>query len=157
MRNPTAVLVAFAVTLTTICVPPPASAQDDSREALDRKQAQLFAALEARDAERTAALFADTATLHVANMPPIHGRDAIRKFYGNMFGFLSASTAVPETTHVSSGGDMAYSIGRVTNQFRGPEGPVEYEGKYALVWVKAGNDWMIELYSVSSNQADTRR
>lgn len=49
---------------------------------LDQRQSESFAALEARDADTTAALFADEAVVHVANMPPIEGRSAIREFYG---------------------------------------------------------------------------
>jgi ketosteroid isomerase-like protein len=104
-----------------------------------------------------AGLFADDAVLHVANMPPVQGRDAIRRFYGNLFGFLSASAATPETLHISAGGDMAYGVGSATNEFRGPQGPAVYAGKYFLVWRKVADEWMVVLYGVSSNQSDPER
>jgi len=53
---------------------------------------------------------------------------------------------------MSAGGDMAYSFGQTTNQFRGPEGTESYAGKFALVWCKVEGEWVIVLYSVSSNQ-----
>jgi hypothetical protein len=52
---------------------------------------------------------------------------------------------------------MAYSFGRTSNQFRGPEGPVAYTGKYVLVWWKLGGQWMIVLCGVSSNEPAAAR
>lgn len=133
---------------------PDAQATEDAR--LNERQQEFFAAMGARDANRVAALFTDGAYVHVANMPPIEGRAAIRAFYVNLFGFLAASSATAEATHVSEGGAMAYSVGRTRNEFAGPEGPVEYTGKYALVWVREDGEWWIALYAISSNQAEAR-
>lgn len=119
---------------------------------LEQRQTAFFAAVTARDADKLALFFAEAAVVHVANMPPIEGRAAIRQFYGNMFRFLTGSIATPEKIDVSESGDLAYGIGRVTNEFDRPEGPVKYTGKYVLVWRRSGGDWMVVLYGVSSNQ-----
>jgi ketosteroid isomerase-like protein len=75
----------------------------------------------------------------------------------HLFRFLSGSRAAPEAIQVSDRGDLAYGIGSVSNEFRGPEGRVEYAGKYVLVWRKIAGDWMVVLYGISSNQpTDTR-
>jgi branched-chain amino acid transport system substrate-binding protein len=118
----------------------------------EKRQDEFLAAMAARDADRVAAMFADDAVLHIAGMPPIAGRAAIHRFYGNMFGFLSASSATPESLHVS--GDMAYGTGHSSNEFRGADGPVSYAGKYLLVWKREGSEWFIAAYSISSNQPD---
>lgn len=163
MRAPSTAIAAVGLLLATSCAHQPpiaatAAAAHPATAALEERQAEFFAALAARDADRVAALFSDDAVLHVANMPPVEGRAAIRQFYGRMFGFLSASSATAETTQVSESGDMAVSIGRSANEFRGPEGPVEYAGKYVLVWRRLAGDWRIVLYGISSNQpaADSR-
>jgi ketosteroid isomerase-like protein len=143
--------------LAGACAHRQAAPAEAERERLGQRQGELFAALAARDADRTAALFADDALLHVAGMPPIQGRIAIREFYSNVFGFLSASSATPEMTHISDSGDLAYGVGRVANAFRGPQGPVEYAGKYLLVWRKLADDWVIVLYGISSNQPEAAR
>lgn len=127
------------------------------RERLEIRQGEFLAAMSDRDADRTAAFFADGAVLHVANMPPVAGRAAIQRFYGNLFGYLAETRAAPETTHLSASGDMAYSIGTASNTFRGPQGTVEYSGKFVLVWRKLEGEWMIELYGVSSNQSEGGR
>jgi ketosteroid isomerase-like protein len=43
----------------------------------------LVAALSTRDLEQLLAHFDDDALVHIANMPPIRGRDAITQLYGN--------------------------------------------------------------------------
>lgn len=152
MRTGTLVAAALAALLVTACAPDPTASGEAARERLDERQTQFFAASSARDADAMAELFADDAVLHVAGRPPIQGRAAIRQFYGNMFGFLSESTATPEQTHVSAGGDMAYSIGSTSNEFRGADGATAYAGKYVLVWTRTDGDWLASLYAISSNQ-----
>jgi ketosteroid isomerase-like protein len=120
-------------------------------ELVTQRQAEYFAAMAARDADRIAAMFAEGAALHVANMPPVEGREAIHRFYARMFGFLSEANATPETLVISAGGDMAYGTGTTFNEFRRPEGPVSYTGKYALIWEKLGDTWLVVIYAVSSD------
>ena len=130
---------------------------EEDRARLGERQNEFFAALQARDADRTAVLFADDAVLQVANMPPMEGQEGIRRFYANLFGFLSGSEAVPEATHLSRSGDLAYSVGATTNEFRGPDGPVSYSGKYVLVWRKVEADRRIAVYAISSDEAQEGR
>jgi ketosteroid isomerase-like protein len=130
---------------------------ENERDRLNQRQEEFFAAQAARDAARTAALFSAGAVLHVANMPPVEGRSAIERFYGNMFGFLTGSTPTPERMEIGAGGEMAYVLGSVRNEFRSPQGTSEHEGKYSMVWRKLEGEWMIVFYGVSSNQAPASR
>jgi ketosteroid isomerase-like protein len=151
-------IVALTVLLSNACAHgAPVGAGEMARQELDQTQGEFLAALSAGDLERTTAHFAEDAVVHVANMPPLQGRDAIRRFYGNVFRFLSASESTPEALRVSSGGDMGYSSGRVVNVFAGEQGQAEYAGKYLLVWERRGGDWQITRYSISSNRPDASR
>jgi ketosteroid isomerase-like protein len=150
-------IAALAVALATSGPDPHATWSGPERDALERRQAGFLAALSARDLERTSAHFADDAVMHVANMPPITGREAIRQFYGKAFRFLAASTSVAETTRVSQSGDMGFGLGRTTNVFEGKEGRVEYEGKFLLFWEKREGEWSIAAYTLSSNRPDPAR
>ncbi len=151
-------MVLTVVTLASAaCAQRPVNSGLPAGDRLHQRQADFLAALSARDLEQTVAHFADDAVLHVANMPPVQGREAIQRFYGNVFRFLSASDPVPELTRVADDADMAYTTGRVTNTFAGPDGPVEHTGKYLLVWERRGGDWAIVVYSISSNQPDPAR
>jgi uncharacterized protein (TIGR02246 family) len=133
------------------------AASDDAATRLERHEAAFHAAAADRDAERVAAFFADDAVLHVAGMPEIRGREAIGRFYANMYRFLAATRATPVSRQAASSGDLAYSTGRTVNEFRGPDGEVSYAGKYALVWTRHDGEWLVSLYAVSSDQPDAAR
>ena len=152
-----AVLASVAFLLATGCGQPRPASLDAEWPLLLERQGDFLEAMASRDVDGIPSLFAEDAVLHVANMPPVEGREAIVRFYGNLFGSLTASNAVVEETHMSAGGDMAYSFGQTTNQFRGPEGTESYAGKFALVWCKIEGEWVIVLYSVSSNQQGAAR
>ena len=119
---------------------------------LEQRQDALLAALSAKDLERVLAHFADDALVHIANMPPIRGRDAIAQLYGNVFRFLRSAEYRPDFISTSECGEMGYSAGSVTTVFTGQEGPVEYAGKFLLVWAKRNDEWFAMAYSISNNQ-----
>jgi ketosteroid isomerase-like protein len=157
MPRRTAVLLALIVLLGTSCAHRPSPSAERERGALQQRELGFLAALGARDLERTTAYFAQDAMLHVANMPPLRGRSAIVQFYGNLFRFLQASEATPETMHVSASGDLAYTSGRVNNVFQGEQGTSEFAGKYLLIWEKRAGEWAVVVYSVSDNGAGAAR
>lgn len=146
-------VVAFGVIfhLTLGCSGPAGGADVDELEA---RIDAFFQAMEEGASADVAALFAEDGIMHVAGMPEIHGRTAIEGFYSNLFGFLESSSALPASVRVATDGSMAFVAGSTTNAFRGPEGPVEYAGKFLLVWVRDDGGWRIGAYSVSSDQAD---
>jgi ketosteroid isomerase-like protein len=147
---------ALMALLVTGCAGTPPGAIDPSRSLLLQREVQLFEAVAARDADRVAAHFAADSRLHVANMPPVEGREAIRRFYRNLFRFLAASAASPETAHVSASGDLAYTTGSTSNRFRAGDGTVEYAGKYVLVWTRHEGDWQVAVYAISGNEPAER-
>jgi uncharacterized protein (TIGR02246 family) len=157
MPSRPAAIALLVLVLAGACAHRPPVTAAGERAALEARQADFLAALAARDAERTAAHFADDGTLHVAGMPPVHGRAAIHRFYGNVFRFMRASAATPELLRMSLGADMAYGTGRVTNVFDGAEGPVEHAGKFLLVWERRGGEWAIAVYGISSDRPDANR
>jgi ketosteroid isomerase-like protein len=150
-------VAAVAFLLNAGCAQPRPASLDAEWPLLLERQGDFLETMASRDVEGIASMFAEGAVHHVANMPPVEGRDAIVQFYDNLFGSLTASHAEVEETHMSAGADMAYSFGRTTNQFRGSEGTESYAGKFALVWCKIEGEWVIVLYSVSSNQEHPAR
>lgn len=128
---------------------------DDAQAALQSREEGFLSAMAAQDLDRVVDYFADDAVVHIADMPPLQGRSAIHRFYGNVFRFQTASASTPETLRMAGSADLAYSRGRVTNEFRGEDGPVEFEGKYVLVWQRQDDEWQVAAYSISSNQPDS--
>jgi ketosteroid isomerase-like protein len=149
--------IAGLALLATACAHHRPALSETGRGSLELRQQAFVAALVTRDADALGAFFADDAVLHVAGMPAIEGRPAIRDFYRKMFGFLAGSAVSVDQVHLSSAGDMAYAVGRTTNEFRGSQGTVAYAGKFSLVWTHRAGEWVIALYSVSSDQPDPGR
>lgn len=147
----------LAMLLATAWGPGAASSVAAKGESLQQRQDGFLAAMGARDIEVATAYFAEDALLQVANMPQIQGRDAIHRFYGNVFRFLRESTPTLEMTRESAGADMAYSVGRVRNVFEGEQGRVEYSGKFLLVWEKREGGWEIAVYSISNDSQEPSR
>jgi uncharacterized protein (TIGR02246 family) len=128
-----------------------AAVREAAEAAVRERQWSFMAAIAARDLEATLAHFADDAVLHVAGMPALEGRDAIRSFYGNVFRFLSASQATPSVLRVAAGGDVAFGTGSVANAFEGLQGRREFAGKYLLVWERRAGEWLVAVYALSSD------
>jgi ketosteroid isomerase-like protein len=129
----------------------------DEHELLQQRQNDFLSALSSKDLERTLDHYADDAVVHIANMPPIHGSDAIRQLYENVFRFLSESEYTPDPLRISESADLAYGTGSVTNVFEGAEGLIEYPGKYLIIWGKRDDVWKVVVYSVSNNRSETSR
>jgi uncharacterized protein (TIGR02246 family) len=149
--------IAALTLLAAACAHHRPALSEAGRDSLELRQQAFVTALVTRDADALAGVFAEDGVLHVAGMPAVEGRPAIRDFYRKMFDFLAGSAIVMDQAHVSSGGDMAYAIGQASNEFRGSQGPVAYAGKFSLVWRREAGQWVIALYSVSSDQPDPGR
>jgi ketosteroid isomerase-like protein len=150
----------IAVTALTGCAPravPAEAPTGGAPDALHSRQASFLAALAERDVHRTMDHIADDAVLHIANMPAVRGRAAIAGFYGGIFRAMSATRPTIEQTRVSAAGDLAYSTGRVINTFLGPDGPVEYEGKFFLAWEYRDGRWLVTVYGVTGDRAQPGR
>jgi uncharacterized protein (TIGR02246 family) len=150
-------LAASAAIATACAARPQAPAAAAHDIALERASSDFFAAVAARDPDRTAGHFAEDAVIHAADMPAVSGRAAIRTFYGNVFRFLGDTRSTAGTTRLAASGDMAYQTGRTTNVFQGEGGPVEFAGKYVLVWERREGEWRIAVYALSSDQRPAAR
>jgi ketosteroid isomerase-like protein len=153
----TTAIAAIALTLGTACAHQPSLHTESEHQRLEARQTSFFEVLSARDLERTTEHFAADATVHIANMPALSGRDAIGRFYGNVFRFIRESTTVPEMIEMSQSGDLAYSTGTVSNAFDSADGRVEYSGKYLLIWKRVSGEWLIAHYGISNDHPDPAR
>jgi uncharacterized protein (TIGR02246 family) len=151
MNRPALLTATLTALAASACAGPPDTPTSAGWEALEEGQRGFVAAVASRDAEAVASFFAEDGIMHVAGMPSVEGREAVLRFYDNLFNFLTASRMEPGDLQLSRGGDMAYVFGATTNAFQGPDGPVEYAGKYVLVWREIGGEWRIAVYAVSSD------
>jgi uncharacterized protein (TIGR02246 family) len=118
----------------------PQAAEARIRE-LDR---QWAAAVAARDTTTAVSFYAPDARFMVPNAPVASGADAIRSTW---VGFLSlpnlSLTFEPTTIHVSDDATLAYDVGTYQLAFDGPNGRVEDNGKYLVVWEKRDGEWKV--------------
>ena len=137
------ILLSFSLTAAT--------ADDDARTALEQRQGALIDALQALDAERVSAFFAEDAQVHVANMPPLRGREAIGGMFARVYRFMESAEYQAESLTV--GGDLAFSTGSVTTTFPGESGAAVFTGKFSLVWRLSDGQWQVVFYAISNNQS----
>jgi ketosteroid isomerase-like protein len=97
------------------------------------------AAISAGSVEGATAFFAVDATVMPANAPPVHGSDAIRQFFGGLFGTMNVTIAV-KSERVAGEGNVGYNIGsyHLTGTLKdSTQTPVPPEdGKYLQVFLR---------------------
>lgn len=149
----------FILLPTTACAQSPIAERELSTGhseplgVLESRQQALLTALSARDLDATMSHFASDAVVHVANMPPFVGQDAIRGLYGNVFRALTRADYVVAGTTMAASGDLAYSHGAVTTAFRSGDGTTVFPGKFLLVWTQREGDWQLVHYGISNNRS----
>jgi ketosteroid isomerase-like protein len=115
----------------------------------------LQAAVAARDAERTAAFYAEDAVLMPVAEPIVEGRLAILEEWRHVYGipgFTSSSHLVAAS--LSTAGDLGYTRGTYESGMQGTGGRAVVErGKWVSVW-KRGTDgsWRI-IVDISNTDA----
>lgn len=121
------------------------------REQLLERNRGFAVAVAAKDLEKTSAYFSHEALIHAGDRPPVAGRNAIRQFYSKVFAFLATTEITADVVRVATSGDMAYVTGGAVNVFNREGDTVKYHGTYMLVWERRESDWMIAMYSLSSD------
>ena len=134
--------VAFLLAATGCSSPPRANvAKVDlaaEEAAIRRTDADWLAGAAAHDLDRTVPFWSDDATILAPGMPPVVGKEAIRKYVAGAFATPGFSiTWKTERVDVARSGDMAYSSGSDRMSFNGPDGkPVIEESHSVAVWKK---------------------
>ena len=116
--------------------------------AIRRTDADWLAAASARDLNRVLPFWADDATIVTPGMPPIVGKDAIRKYVSGAFATPGFSiTWKTEKVEVSQSGDLAYSTGTDRISLNTPDGKsVTEENRGVAIWKKqVDGSWRVVL------------
>ena len=86
------------------------------------------------------------------NVPEIQGKKAAREFYNQFLPVLVSTKGGLRKIEVSSSGDMAFVSGYHLTTTKGPEGPIEDEGKFLGVYKKIDGAWKCVAVSISSDK-----
>jgi ketosteroid isomerase-like protein len=97
-------------------------------------------------------IMAEDIVIQAPNMPQLKGLEAARNFYKEFFKILVSIEGGSIEIIVSESGDMAWDYGWNRAVYKGPDGPIEDEGKYLEVWKKTDGKWKIAAVSFSSDK-----
>ena len=98
--------------------------------------------IDARDPAGTAGFYAEDGVFMVPNVPLARGHDAIRDAWVGLFQAPNLSLKIETgSIEVAKAGDMAYELGTYRLGLDGPQGRIEDDGKYVVVWKKRGGRW----------------
>ncbi len=134
-----------ALALLAACTPPPEppdlAAEEQTIRDLDRRWVEAVASI---DTMSIANLYTADGYFMPPNAPRVDGRDAIRSAWAGMLQGPNVSlTFQPTEIVVAQSADMAYDIGTYNLAMDGPEGRIEDEGKYVVVWKKVNGEWKV--------------
>lgn len=106
----------------------------DTADEVRRADAELQAAVAAKDLEKVMSYYAEDASLLPAASPLVEGWQAIREEWSHIFAIPGLNSA-GEMTRVLASGNLAYTQGRYTATMNGPGGDEVVEhGKWVTVW-----------------------
>jgi len=96
--------------------------------------------------------FAEDVILQGPNMPQLKGLEGARYFYTEFFKILVSIEGGSTEIKISRYGDMAWDYGWNRTVYKGPDGPIEDEGKYLEVFKKINGEWKCVAISFSSDK-----
>ena len=96
--------------------------------------------------------FAEDVIAQCPNMPQLKGLEAMRNWYTEFFKILDSIEGGSTEIIISEAGDMALDYGWNRTVYKGPDGPIEDEGKYLEVFKKINGEWKCVAISFSSDK-----
>ncbi len=136
----------------TACAPAPRADVAAEAAAIRGQNRAWDAAFAAKDIDAAVSYFAPAAILMPAHAPAIVGQEAIREWLGSWLPNPDvASTFVLEDVEVAASGDLAYDRGTYHFTMETPQGRIEDEGKYLIIWKKLDGTWKAIVDISNSN------
>jgi uncharacterized protein (TIGR02246 family) len=123
------------------------AADTDVKSEIQRLSDKFSEAASAGDAAAVAALYAEDAVLLPLEAPIVKGRAAIQDFWKPVV--ESGAKAKLTTTEATLAGDYVHEIGTYT--IKHADGALIQEGKYLVIWKRAGKTWQIHRDIWNSN------
>lgn len=165
MRNCRFLLTALAVPSTLGCQAPADQMESRpgtetmmtadvaaERGAIEDVNAQWLAAVTNGDAAAVASFYTPDGRLLMPNAATAQGTAAIEEAFTRILGAPGIALSwAQQHVEVASGGDMAWDVGTYTLGYDGPDGRIEDNGKYLVVWKKTDAGWRVAVDISNSN------
>lgn len=146
MRRGVRYLTLFAVLAIAATMTLAKSNASTAAEAIKKADDAWAAAAAAKDIDKSASFCAPDAAILVPNAPAAEGKDAIRKWFQEIFGIPNFKLIWHATgTDAAKSGDLGYSTGKYELSYTDPSGKtVTDHGKYVTVWQKQSDgSWKV--------------
>jgi uncharacterized protein (TIGR02246 family) len=128
--------------ITAACAQAPPVDTQAEAEKIRHISNQWAEAVAARDIDACTTFYAPDGLEMIDNSPAVEGREAIYEWYANwLLDTNITNTFQGEMIEVAAAGDLAYERGTWHFFVETPEGPIEDEGKYVIVWKKIDGEW----------------
>jgi ketosteroid isomerase-like protein len=139
--------------LINSCVEPKGVVDSTTEEKKIRELNQtLFRAEEQRDLDAVMRCLAPDVVFHPPNEGALSGAVAIQGFYENFFKLpYTALSGAPDTIVVSSAGELAYDMGKCQIVLETPDGQIQSNVKYLVIWRKIEEEWKCAALSWNSS------
>lgn len=115
---------------------------DAESEAIRELEREWFAAENRRDVQGSLAFWSQDAVLHTSGGDRVASREAFRTLYAALLANLIEVQGGPSQVVVSRGGDLAFTLGSERITFKTPEGTVERQLRYLMVYQKIAGRWI---------------
>ncbi len=118
---------------------------DSARVALEARAEAFAAAMNARDYDAVAALYAPDAVVMAPDVPAVTGRDAIRDMMARPEAQMPEGAVFAlRVMSVTANGPLAVERGEWSADFTGPDGsPMTMRGKYLAEWHNIDGEWLM--------------
>ncbi len=141
-------------------VKPQLSESADTRETdahvIRESEADWARAWAAKNVDQVASHYSDDASVELADVPIMHGKDAIRASIKQFLADRSFTLSfMPAQVEVSRSGDLAYTRGvyTVTLTDRATNRPTTAEGKYVIVYRKERDGRWMAIHDINNRDA----
>lgn len=115
-----------------------AAGKQDVSDEIKKANTSFIDAFNANDAKALSEVYTSNARLFPANSPSVEGREAIKEFWGQVFG-MGIARAELNTREAESFGDTAIEEGSYT--LYDEQGNTLDDGKYIVIWKKEDGKW----------------
>lgn len=121
-------------------------------QAIEETNAQWLAAVANGDAAGAASFYTSDGRLMMPNAPTAQGAAEVEAAFTQILAAPNIALSWAQTqVEVASSGDVAWDVGTYTLAYDGPDGRVEDNGKYIVVWKKTETGWRVAGDIFNSN------
>jgi len=125
---------------------------DEEKKEIEQLYKAIIEAEDRKDMEGFLKFMSDDVLIQSPNVPEIQGKKEVREFARDALRARVSTKGGLRKIEVSSSGDMAFVSGYYLTTTKGPEGPIEDEGKFLGVYKKIDGEWKCVAVSFSSDK-----